>query len=371
MCLAGAGTLQASESLRIRAQAATPALLVGEPVVVSMTLTGASALECCELSQENTAVLAADISGLTLRIATPQSELAVGEPLKLTVTWKAEGTVRDVAVEQADFSFRSVALSVNDGARQRMWREAPHRIVEKLLVRRTLSKGTEEVTNLVFYAGGYSDSAAGQIDENLLFSKPGRYSLSAVYLHEGDAKVVSNALQVAVVSPSESERQVFDKVRADRRVLAADGTRETQALLGELLQEHPSSRYLQWAKVKRFEEMASTLDNGRDPETGGSLDHLGKESLRDFRSRCFARMAAQILSDRAWGAFEEEALALAHSYAKAGGDEAVAATARKELFEKYPRSEAVKRLKAEEADDDDEGDDEDDDGTHLKPSPKR
>jgi hypothetical protein len=77
-------------------------------------------------------------------------------------------------------------------------------------------------------------------------------------------------------------------------------------------------------------------------------------------------MAEDILSDDDWGAFEEEALALASLYAQAGGEQQMSERARKDLFEKHPRSATVRRIKEAEA----EPDDIDDEPPLPKLSPK-
>jgi len=313
------------------------------------------------------ALMAADVSGLSLEATTPQRELLVGEPLRLTLRWKAARAVKHVAIEEPDFVFQSLLLSVNDGSGSRLYREYPHDIVERLLVTRSLGKDEEDVANLVFYRGGYLDRPGGEAQDGFLFPRKGEYSVTAIYAPEGTlSTVVSRAVRVKVMAPSGSDRAILDLVAKDPMLLRGGGDRESQALVKELLSKHPDTRYLRWAKLRLFEERANALLDDRDPDTRESIFHLGAEGLADFRHKYYRRLAEDVLSEQGWGAFEEEALALASLYAHGAGDKEMSERVKKDLFEKHPRSATVKRIKEVEA----EPSDIEDDPPTVKPSPK-
>jgi len=106
------------------------------------------------------------------------------------------------------------------------------------------------------------------------------------------------------------------------------------------------------------------LHNQQDPETHESMRHLDKKALREFRVNGYRRLAEEILEERDWGPYEEEALGAAHMYAQAGGDAQLSQRARDGLFAKYPRSMAVRRIKENETED------ENDETPSKRPSPK-
>jgi hypothetical protein len=309
-------------------------------------------------------LLATDLSGLSLTTSSSQKEVLVGEPLRVTFRWKATAPVKDVAVEESDFVFQSILLSVDDGHGALLYREYRHQMTERLLVLASLKTGDEEVVDLVFYRGGYVDRPTRQARDSFLFPRAGEYSVTAIYLHDGVPKITSNRLHFTVTEPSESDRVVMEQVRRDPTLVSADGSADSRALVKSLLEKYPQSPYLRWAKLERFKQRQNALNNEYDPDTGQSIFHLGKEGMGAFRRQHYRRMAEEILSDREWGPFEDEALGLASLYAYGAGDEEISARAKKDLFEKYPRSATVKRIKDEEAKPDVE------DEAPVKPSPK-
>jgi len=301
---------------------------------------------------------AADLGGLSLAADSRQEELLVGEPLKLTLRWKAARPVAGVAVEEPRFLFQSVLLSVDDGTGARLYREYPREIVEKTLVARSLALGEEEVVNLVFARGAYLARPGGPVEDGFVFPRVGEYSVRVLYAPDGvPSGLASKRLRFAVRAPSESDVEILRALREDPRLATLDGSAGSQARAKAFLDLHPDSPYLRLAKLVRFEQQADDLQNERDPVTGESVFALGREGLADLRRRHFRRMAAEIFADGGWGPFEEEALALAALYALAGGDEETRVRARQELFAKYPLSATVKRIKEEEAAPDDTEDD--------------
>lgn len=255
-----------------------------------------------------------------------------------------------VAVPNGLFLFQSLLLSVDDGTGARLYREYPHSLTELLLVRRSFEKGEEEIVNHVFFKGGYVDRPGGDAQDGLLFPRKGKYSVTVLYVHGGAVSMMaSNTLQLEVDEPNGSDRQVLEAVRRNPDLLRARGSADDRSYIRTALEEHPRSPYLRWAKLERSRHKASDLQSDRDPDTGDSVYHLGKEGLAEFRRQHYRRLAEDILSDEDWGPFEEEALAMASLYAHGAGDKEMSERARKDLFERYPRSATVKRIKEAEA----------------------
>ncbi len=291
------------------------------------------------------ALLATDLSGLSLTTSSAQKEVLVGEPLKITVRWKAATAVGDVAVETPDFDFQSILLSVDDGSGALLYREYRHALREMLLVVPKLKANDEELVDLVFHRGGYVDRPGSQATDSFLFSRAGEYSVTALYLHDGVPKVASNRLRFKITEPGGSNHSVLEQVRLDPTLLTAAGGPESDALLKSLLEKHPESPYLRLAKLERFKQRQNALDNEYDPDTRQSIFGLGKQGMGLFQRQYYRRMADEILSDREWGPFEDEALALASLYAYGAGDREMSERVKKDLFQRYPQSATVKRLK--------------------------
>ncbi len=314
-----------------------------------------------------TVLLTADLNGLTIDASSPQKTILVAEPLKLTLHWKASKAVKDVALEEPAFLFQSLLLSVDDGKGPRIYRESPHEFTEKLLVLRSLRPGDEEIVNLVFFKGGYVDSAGGMQD-GPLFPVRGKYIVKVLYMHDGVlSTVASNALWFDVGEPTGADREILEAVRRNPDLLRARGGVEDRSLTRKLVEQHPNSPYLRWARLEQFRQRASAVESSRDPDTGESVYHLGKDGLAEFGRQHHRRLAEGILSGGDWGPFEEEALALGCLYAQNAGDREMSERARRDLFEKYPRSAIVKRIKEAEAR---PGIDEDDEPA-ATPPPKR
>jgi hypothetical protein len=277
----------------------------------------------------------------------------VGEPLKLTLSWKARRSVQAVAVEQDDFPFQSILLSVDDGSGARLYREQPHQLLEKPLVRRTLAAGEDEIVNLVFFTGGFVEHPADEARESLLFAHPGPYAVTAFYVHDGVrlSGVASNTLRFRVREPGGADADVLRELRRDPALAGLTGGPQTLARARALLDSHPDSAYLRLARLERYREQQDALHNERDPVSGESIHALGREGMAAFRRQHYRRMAEEILAREDWGPFEEEALALASLYAHGAGDEEMRTRARKLLLERFPDSATVRRIRETEPED--------------------
>lgn len=308
------------------------------------------------------AVLAASPLGLALEIGSPQAAVLVGEPVKLIVTWRATQTLNQrIFPENNQFTNQSLVFLVSDGRTQRRYRECARAIEERIEPVVMLKKGEEVVRNLVLVRGGCV--SRGLVPGAVAFDAAGKYRLRAVY-STGQHRVESNELSFAVTDPDGEEREVLEAVRQDLSILDVGSSREVQAKAKALIARHPKSRYLRWARLQQLEAKASAVHNQYDPESGESMLHLDKAAIRGFRTGKYRDLAEGILEESSWGAFEEEALVLAHRLAQASGNVALQQKAREELFRKHPHSPAVKRIQAREPEDAEEDDE------APKPSPK-
>lgn len=287
-------------------------------------------------------------AGLQLKIDSPQRELLVGEPLKLTVRWTAAARLGGVAVETTDFEYQSLRFVVDDGAGPRTYREFPHDSGDRLLVLHAMAAGEKRALNHALVRGGYESGA--RTVPGFLFPARGRYSLKAVYVGDrSGVKIESNTLVFSVDVPGTvDDNAVWAQVQVTPDIRWLGGNAEEQAAGRRLITLHPRSAYLRLARLRLLERRANDLQNRFDPDTREPVFHLKGSALEHFRSERLRTMAVDILAAD-WGQFEEEALAFALRCAEVGGDAARASEARRRLFERYPRSVTVQAIRASDA----------------------
>jgi len=309
-------------------------------------------------------LLAAIPAGLTLQIASPQEAVLVGEPVKVVVAWRAARAMDDrIFPENERFTNQSLVFVVSRGGTEQQYRETPRSVEERVEPVVRLGAGDEVMRNLILIHGTLSGGSATVPAEGFLFAAKGRYQLRAVYA-KNEHWIESNSLSFDVSEPDGTDRDVLLTAMQVPTILRAGGDAQTQARARALLKDHPGSRYLRWARLQILQERAMALHNQQDPETHESMRHLDKKALREFRVNGYRRLAEEILEERDWGPYEEEALGAAHMYAQAGGDAQLSQRARDGLFAKYPRSMAVRRIKENETED------ENDETPSKRPSPK-
>ncbi len=301
----------------------------------------------------------ADQSRLALEISTPQREVLVGEPVKLTVRLKAKADVHGIPLDgQEELPVQFLRVLVDDGTQVRTYVEFPRQIVEQVLVAESLRRGDERAMNIVLFNGGYLEASTAPPRTSFLFPGPGRFSMRLDYAGQ-QARATSNALRFTVKAPAGEDREILEAVRREPRILDANGDAAAQAKAKELAERFPHSPYLRWTKLRMLEHKANAPDRDLDPHGREDILRLDKIDRDRHRMREYERVAEEILSSGDWGPFEEEALAVGLLAAQGAGDKEKAARAKATLYEKYPRSPTVKRLKAKEsgeapADDDDE-----------------
>lgn len=282
---------------------------------------------------------ASNVSALSLQIDTTQRHVLVGEPLKLRATWRALESL-SVAIEDADFSFKSVVLEVRRGTERVFYHENSHRTQPDMLVRRTLAAGEQVSVDLVFVKGWRENGRGETADHShALLPTAGEYTLRALYVGDGPARIVSsNVVRVVADWPTGSEGRVWQAVVRDPNVAIGQGSIETQQVTKRLLDEYPQSRYLRLAWLEHFDVAVDALGSRLDPDTGQSFRHLGELAGTAFVKNYYARMLGEIVSVSDWGPFEPEALAHAAKFALQAGDVDRSQKIEEELLRKYPNT---------------------------------
>lgn len=279
-------------------------------------------------------------SALKLDLRSPQTELLIGEPVKLTLTWKPSQKV-EAHIEDDSQGLVHLRVWVDDGTGPKRYWEAGRAISETLVAATELQPGEEVVQNIVLLRGGYGEKHPGNV-AGFVFPTKGHYTLKVGYGDATGLRAESNSISFDVKEPSGEDREVFELIRKDPDLLKTERG-------ATLIQRYRKSVYLRRTKLLALQEREIELRDRKDPDSGASLWHLDKASLDAFQADHFRRMAQDLLADDDWGPFEEERLDLAAQYAAIGGDKASAERARGELIDRFPRSAAVKRMQEKEA----------------------
>jgi hypothetical protein len=300
-----------------------------------------------------------DQSALALEISTLQREVLVGEPVKLTVRLKATADVRGIPLDgEEKLPVQFLRVLVDDGTQVRTYVEFPPQIVEQVLVAESLRAGDERAMNVVLFDGGYLEASTAPPRSSFLFPVPGRFSIRLDYAGQ-EARATSSPLRFTVKAPTGGDREVLEAVRREPRILDANGDAAAQAKARELAERFPHSAYLRWTRLRMLEYKANAPDRDLDPQGREDILRLDNVDRERRRVREYEQMAEELLSSGDWGPFEEEALAVGFLAAEGAGDKEKAAGAKATLYEKYPYSPTVRRLKANDsgeapADDDNE-----------------
>jgi hypothetical protein len=301
----------------------------------------------------------ADQSALVLEISTPQREVLVGEPVKLTVRLKAKTDVHGIPLDaEEELPVQFLRVLVDDGTQVRTYVEFPRQIVEQVLVAESLRPGEERAMNIVLFNGGYLEASTAPPRSSFLFPVSGRFSIRLDYAGR-QARATSNALRFTVKAPAGEDREILEAVRREPRILDASGDAAAQAKARDLVERFPHSAYLRWTRLRMLEHKTNAPDRDLGPQGREAVLRLDNVDRERHWVREYQRVAEELLSSGDWGPFEEEALAVGLLAAQGAGDKEKAAAAKATLYEKYPDSPTVKRLKAREsgeapADDDNE-----------------
>jgi hypothetical protein len=174
----------------------------------------------------------------------------------------ARAAVKNVRVEQDDFTRQSVAFLVDDGRKSRLYRECPYHVTEQVFVERGMVKGEEIVVNFRPAGRGRCDVGLQPSDRRASFS--GAESVHSSSRLCGFGPGHHNDVECAEVRgwrTSPADRELLDRVRWEPRILRVDGGQEAQLLARSLLQKHPRSRYLRWAQLELMKQRSNDLHN--------------------------------------------------------------------------------------------------------------
>ena len=275
---------------------------------------------------------------------------------------------------QEELPVQFLRVLVDDGTQVRIYVEFPRQIVEQVLVAEKLRPGDERAMNVVLFNGGYLDAPTTPPRSSFLFPVPGRFSITLEYAGQ-QTGATSNALRFTVKAPVAEDREILEAVRREPRILDANGDAAVQARAKELAERFPHSAYLRWTRLRLLEHKANAPDRDLDPQRREHAPTRQRQ-IMSHRIKEYERVAEELLSSAEWGPLEEEALAVGLLAAQGAGDKEKAARAKATLYEKYPHSPTVKRLKEKERGEaEPDNDDEDDDKEPMirptkKPSPK-
>jgi outer membrane protein assembly factor BamD (BamD/ComL family) len=166
----------------------------------------------------------------------------------------------------------------------------------------------------------------------------------------------SNRLGFTVEEPQGPDGEILAAARDEPFMLAYLGSQESLGKVRQLVEKHPSSRYLHLARLRILEGRHQLPDRELDEATRDRLVRTDRSGLAINRHARRQRVLEELLAVPDWGPFEEEALALAIEAAEAADASDLARESREKLLRKYPRSLAAQRLREDEAaeQDDDE-----------------
>lgn len=283
-------------------------------------------------------LLLAASSGLSLHLAPEKSEILVGEPLRLKLTWRAERALQipDAAIA-GGWNYDYVQVWVDGPTGRHEYREIPPMLEERVVAADPLSAGDEVVSELVLLYGLH-----GMKSEGYLFPVPGTYALMVRYA-DNKNPADSNIISVRVSQPDGTERTVFDAVKADPNEIKLGGPKAQR-----LAAKNPSSRYLRAARVAHYREKESRLRDRRDPETGDPLS-MSQDQWEHSAADTYRRMAEEIKEAEDWGPYEDVRLAMLAEYAKRGGDVEEAERAKKEVLARFPKSRVADAIRNDDA----------------------
>ena len=283
-------------------------------------------------------LLLAASSGLTLHLSPEASEILVGEPLRLELTWHAERRLQIPSEAVAGgWNYDYLQIWVNGPTGRHEYREIPPMIEERVITTDPLDAGDEVVSDLVLLYGLHAMKAEGY-----LFPRPGAYTLMVRY---ADSKnpADSDTISVRVGQPKGDEQAVFDALKTDPNEIKLGGPKARR-----LAAKNPRSRYLRPATVARYRQKESRLRDHRDPETGGPLN-MSPDQWDLFAVDAYRRMAGELEEADSWGPYEDVRLAMLAEYAKRGGNAEEAEQAEKEVLSRFPRSRVAEAIRSAEA----------------------
>src|SRR5574340_1045075 len=155
-------------------------------------------------------MLAAGPPQLSLEVSSPQTRVLVGEPVKLTLTWRASVSLRLDPIDQKNTG--RLEVITNDGTTERVYREHARRLFEDQFPLPKRGERGPILTKIVLIDGDYGLGAS-----EFLFPQPGAYTLAAAGVEAGKTIARSNSLSFTVEEPRGEDLQVCRE--ASRRPL--------------------------------------------------------------------------------------------------------------------------------------------------------
>ncbi|MCU0241467.1 MAG: DUF5011 domain-containing protein [Vicinamibacteria bacterium] len=305
----------------------------------------------------------ASTAGLSITLSAPETNVLVGEPVKIVARWRTSQAVPDLRVEDDQFTRRSITFFVDDGRGEKGYREMYRKprgdVVEWY---GTTPAGTDTTVTYILTRGWRVPMAFNDA-RDVVFPAPGRYSLRVGYLNRGGPEVLaySNSIVFNVVAPTGNDAVLFGLMQ--RELDLRDGVTVPHSRLRDVIRAHEGSPYTRWLKIALYDSYAGALQNNRDPETRESWWRLGKVESAARRRAAAERIAHEIAQDGNWGPFEEERLWLLALWARSAHDMALSSWAREQVKDLFPHSvsaakvkeweDAVKEAKAFDAETDD------------------
>jgi hypothetical protein len=282
----------------------------------------------------------ASATGISLQLSSPQRAVLAGEPVKLVLHWKATTPTVGIVIEDGEFTSRRMGFLVSQPGipGERRYAEMARGTRPEVTVYRDLGSGEAGVENYVLVDGWYEPPSEPNPRE-ILFAVPGTYSVRVACLDEKRATVLaySNALVFEVSAPTGDDAVVAEALRADPRLI---GGLKPHAALEQFIRAHSESKYIPWLKHLMYGEVAASLRNNRDPETGESWFPLGKAEANARAAAVAAKVCNEIQQDE-WGPLEEERLWALALWARTAGNPVLSASAREQIRQRFPNSRAA------------------------------
>ncbi len=279
---------------------------------------------------------AAAPASVELQLDGAQAEVLVGEPVRLTLTWRASKRTEVFLGSQAD-GFSSLQLWTDDGRGWKRYRESQPGAIERIDAPTPLAAGQEVFQDILLLWGKHGEVEPRE--EAFVLPRAGDYRVRIIYTGSGE-RAESNAIAIRAVDASGDEKEVLRLLTGEPNEVMYGGPK-AQALL----EKHPKSRYLRLARLESFRSQESRLLSHQDPQTGAPLGNMDAAAWNAFGVEHLRRLASEVLNDGDWGPFEDARLALAAEYARRGGDQDTEDRAVRELTQRFPRSAAAKDIK--------------------------
>ena len=266
-----------------------------------------------------------------LAVRPVQTELIVGEPLKLVLAFEARTTV-ELRVPQEEDGYRPLKFWIDDGSGSREYFEYATGPSDDVGAPRVLNPGEQEIVNVVLAYGRYSQPS-------FPFPDDGKYAMRVQYA-TATACADSNVVSFTVMEPmGEAERRMHAALHREPLVLKVARGYEERA--EAWVAADTRNRYLRWPRLKLIIARAEEISTGF---LRAQRDQQPRSSRMDDHKREYFTKTAEDLVGEDWGPFEEERLALIAKCHRWSGRRMDADVAERELLERFPGSAAARQI---------------------------